>query len=115
MFEGIDSRTNVRYNNFRTNVRGGFHMKRKNIKKVILLIIAVFCLTAFAQLKKVDGSSKLTYTTVTVYPGDTLWKIASEHNMGESDIRKAIYKIRKLNNLKSAVIMPGQELVIPLN
>jgi LysM repeat protein len=90
-------------------------MKRKNIKKVLLLIIAVFCMTAFAQLKKVDGSSKVKYTSVTVYPGDTLWKIASEYNNDESDVRKVIYKIRKLNNLKSAVIIPGQELLIPLN
>jgi LysM repeat protein len=90
-------------------------MRRKSAKKVILLIIAAFCLTAFAQLKKVDGSSKISYTKVTVYPGDTLWKIASKYNTDESDIRKKIYKIRKLNDLNSAIIMPGQELIIPLN
>jgi len=47
----------------------------------------------------------------TVCPGDTLWSIANSHR-GQMDVRKYIYQIQKLNNIKST-IYPGQELLLP--
>ena len=45
---------------------------------------------------------------VTVRPGDTLWTIARKHF--EGDPRIAIEHIRKVNNLDSGIIHPGQWL-----
>ncbi|HEY8499615.1 MAG TPA: LysM peptidoglycan-binding domain-containing protein [Clostridia bacterium] len=49
---------------------------------------------------------------VTVNHGDTLWEIAGKYR-GSSEIREYIYKIRKINNLDSAVIYAGQTLKLP--
>lgn len=65
----------------------------------------------FPIISKAKGSSTQ-YTTITVQEGDTLWSIASSHNINK-DIRKTVYSIRKINKLDSAIIMPGQELIIP--
>jgi LysM repeat protein len=76
------------------------------------MIISAILISITGYAAKGDNTIK--YKKVVVYPGDTLWSIASEHNENNSDIRKIIHKIRIANNLDSAIIMPGQELVIPL-
>jgi LysM repeat protein len=60
----------------------------------------------------VKNSSK--YITVTVYKGDTIWSLAAKHKSDSIDIRKLVYEIREENNLKTANIYPGQQLVIPI-
>jgi nucleoid-associated protein YgaU len=42
---------------------------------------------------------------------DTLWSIAASHYAG--DTREAIWKIERRNHLGSALIRPGQRLVLP--
>lgn len=53
------------------------------------------------------------YETVVVRRGDTLWDIARRVNPG-TDPRKTIYEIKKLNQLDSVNLQPGQILLIPL-
>lgn len=86
--------------------------KRKMYK--IILIFMIFSAVIVTNNYKAKGNNTVKYTKVIVYPGDTLWSIATEHNDNKVDIRKLIHKIRTANNLKSAIILPGQELVIPL-
>lgn len=74
----------------------------------------MICLVSFPFFKKVSGSSKINYVKVVVYPGDTLWNIAIKHSSENTDVRKMVYYIRKANNLDTAIIQPGQELIIPL-
>lgn len=62
---------------------------------------------------KAHGKTKTIYTKVTVCTGDTLWTIASQYISKNDDIRELIYNIKKVNNLDSAIIIPGQELLIP--
>ena len=88
-------------------------MKNNKICKVILLFM-IFSAVIITTGYKAKGNNTVKYTKVVVYPGDTLWSIAAEHNENKYDIRKLIHKIRTANNLKSAIIIPGQELVIPL-
>lgn len=56
---------------------------------------------------------------VQVEKGDTLWEIAQELNQTvfqhKHDLRYLIYVIEEANGLKSAVIHPGQTLVVPLD
>ena len=47
----------------------------------------------------------------TVKPGDTLWSIAVKRYAG--DPRDAIYRIEQRNRLGTAVIVPGQTLLLP--
>jgi nucleoid-associated protein YgaU len=47
-----------------------------------------------------------------VQPGDTLWSIATSLN-GDGDVRSVIDEIQQLNGLNSAVLVPGQTLLLP--
>ena len=47
----------------------------------------------------------------TVQPGDTLWSIAERTFPG--DPREGVWELRERNDLDSAVIVPGQVLVLP--
>jgi LysM repeat protein len=89
-------------------------MKKKKLGKALLIVLIISVILIPVTGYKVKGNNTVKYTKVIVYPGDTLWSIASNHNESNSDIRKIIHKIRTANNLDTAVIMPGQELVIPL-
>lgn len=51
-------------------------------------------------------------SSVTVESGDTLWSIASSV-AGSSDVRTVIDRIRQLNGLHSADLVPGQVLQLP--
>jgi nucleoid-associated protein YgaU len=50
--------------------------------------------------------------SVVVQPGDTLWSIATSLN-GDGDVRSVIDEIQQLNGLNSAVLVPGQTLLLP--
>jgi LysM repeat protein len=47
----------------------------------------------------------------TVKPYDTLWAIASSRYGG--DPRDAVYRLEQRNGLASAVVRPGQRLILP--
>ena len=54
------------------------------------------------------------YKVVVVLNGDSLWKIASNHN-DLGDIRKKMAEIRKFNGLDSSDVFVNQVLKIPVN
>ena len=89
-------------------------MKKNKLLRLILTIMIISAILIPVTGYKAKGNNTVKYTKVIVYPGDTLWSIASNHNENNLDIRKIIHRIRIANNLDTAVIMPGQELVIPL-
>ncbi|NDE62143.1 MAG: LysM domain-containing protein, partial [Cyclobacteriaceae bacterium] len=49
-----------------------------------------------------ESSTPKTYT---VQPGDSLWNISKKHSL-------TIDQIKRLNNLNSTTIKPGQRLII---
>ncbi|MCP3996467.1 MAG: LysM peptidoglycan-binding domain-containing protein [bacterium] len=48
-----------------------------------------------------------------VLPGDSLWTIAEEI-APDADVRGLIAEIRDLNDLESSLILPGQQLLVPV-
>jgi hypothetical protein len=50
-------------------------------------------------------------TLYRVQPYDTLWTIASSHY--EGDVREAIWRIERTNDLADATIRPGEVIVLP--
>lgn len=58
---------------------------------------------------------QVSYLSVHVAPGDTVWLIAARHTAAHEDIREMIFAIRQANNLNNnAEIYPGQVLQIPV-
>jgi LysM repeat protein len=49
-----------------------------------------------------------------VRSGDSLWTIAAEIADAGDDVRGLISEIRHLNDLDSSLIIPGQELLVPV-
>lgn len=82
-------------------------------KKLVIACLVCALLLSVVIVNHVQAQSTQAdkLETVTVRQGDTLWKIAQDHR-GSTEIRKYIYNIQKLNNIKSN-IYPGQELLLP--
>ena len=81
----------------------------------ILLMVGLIFFVFFST--KVIGSSgyekEEMYIRYTVDSGDTLWDIASKYREN-TEIRRYIYKLMKVNNMASADIFEGDVLLIPV-
>lgn len=84
--------------------------KRIIFSSLILFIIFIsgFFITTYADA---NNTKIIEYQVET---GDTLWKIAKEHNQSNKDIREYIYNIQKINNLETGLVMSGQIIKIPV-
>ena len=85
---------------------------KKFLVYVILLLSIFNLVTTFTNASGRGNDFK--YKTVQVYSGDTIWSIAKENNHKNKDIRQYIYEIRKINNLNSINIKPGDTIKIPI-
>ncbi|MCQ2548114.1 MAG: LysM peptidoglycan-binding domain-containing protein [Clostridia bacterium] len=81
----------------------------------LLLVGSVFTFNTLAGLNDASGAEIITYETVTVGAGDTLWNIAAENMNNIQDVREAIYVICQTNDLSDSACYEGQELLIPSN
>lgn len=85
---------------------------------VVLLALLVLLLVAFT-LGRVATSQAATghphpptYQQTTVHTGESLWAVARRVAPGH-DPRQVIDKLRALNHLSSAIVIPGQQLLVP--
>lgn len=61
-----------------------------------------------------DKVSPVSYTTITVESGQSLWGLAQQY-APNSDARDWIAKVIDLNSLGSADLYPGEQLALPAN
>lgn len=74
--------------------------------------IAFSAIAGGSAIASGEHTDPVTFETVTVLPGDTLWSIASEAAPGV-DPRVVIDDIKRLNNLSSSAIQVGADIAIP--
>ena len=75
-------------------------------------LLILLCLAALAVGYAAHGSSGAGQRrTYVVRPGDTLWSIAARTYAG--DPRQGIWQLERTNHLTSAIITPGERLVLP--
>lgn len=60
-----------------------------------------------------DRSEPVSFDTVSVLPGDSLWSVAAEVAPASADVRDVMSDIAALNNLSNNVLVAGSELAIP--
>lgn len=60
-----------------------------------------------------DTAASVSFETVTVAPGESLWSIA-ERLAPNADPRDVLLEIVALNGLPSSQVHPGQQLALPL-
>jgi LysM repeat protein len=83
------------------------------LRLVSILLLALAMLVLAPHVVKLMARSEApAVLTYKVQPGETLWEIASVHSQGR-DVRNVISAIKRANQMESAIIQPGQELVIP--
>lgn len=91
-------------------------MKRKHISRFIWVTI-IFFTSLFFIINTVNAKgmgNNIEYRTVIVEKGDTLWNIIKDNCSNYKDIRKAVYEVKKVNDIFSANIVPGQKIKIPI-
>lgn len=84
---------------------------------ILILMICTLIGAGTTQITGFTDDSKDTssFKSIIVEENDTLWHIASEYSHNETNMRKLIYEIKKINNLNGGTIYPGQELLIPVD
>jgi predicted RNA-binding protein associated with RNAse of E/G family len=86
----------------------------KNKKRFVSLIITILAIIFIAVFSDISyGFNENTYKTLVFKSGDTLWDIAKQYK-NDGDIRKFVFDIKKLNDLKSSSLVEGSEIKIPM-
>jgi len=95
---------------WRATRTGGPHWSRRIV--LVLFVVSTVVLASLGLAVSAHGGANLTYTTVVVQPGDTLWSIASEHYPAD-DVRVHVDDIEQANGLQGPTIEVGQTLRLP--
>ena len=102
------------------NERDEKTMKHKqNVIFFKVLFVFISCIISFFIALCIFSSHTYTYNQpqyekYIVSSGDTLWSIASQYCPEKKDKRIFIKTLKKLNNLTSSTIYPGNEIKIPV-
>ncbi|MUP59019.1 peptidoglycan-binding protein LysM [Veillonellaceae bacterium M2-4] len=98
-------------------------MKRVHKKATYTIqkrMASLFCLCGFilvvgSQLGWVSPAKDMTYVTVQVHEGDTLWHYAHVIAVQQEDVRPVVDRIVTINGLQEdESLQPGQMLKIPV-
>lgn len=105
--------------------RGGGNTHRSHIRLTRRGRAAVFLgssmllasvVVATGQLANADGGATRptgpATAVVVVQPGETLWSIA-QSVAPQADPRETVQRLRDLNGLVDAVVIPGQSIIVP--
>jgi LysM repeat protein len=88
-------------------------MNKKMYLVIGIVVMIVMLSNALTYTVNAFTRTSDTYEEVIVQSNDTLWEIAAKATPDGQDIRNTVYQIRKLNKLESAMLHPGQRLLIP--
>ena len=80
---------------------------------VVMLMLAIGIFGTISGLNTSRAITKPQYVQVEVCYGDTLWDIANTYKSDDTDTRKAIFEICKINNIEVSDMSPGMVLSIP--
>ena len=85
-------------------------------KRCLLFVLVTILLTVVVALNIGASASEenLQYIAHIVEPNDTLWSIAEEYGT-DSDIRKTIYDIKRLNQLDSSDLVVGTRILVAVS
>lgn len=83
--------------------------------RVLIVISTVVVALVLLLASSVQATPELLETAdYKVRSGDNLWEIADDYTPEGRDVRNTIEAIKRLNDLDSSVIQPGQLLEIPV-
>lgn len=92
---------------------------RSKFRFVTFIVILALMIIGGINFATGLGESQATtvdeYTTYIVGYGDTLWDIADQFRDDRTDVRQAIFVISEVNDINAEDLVPGMELMIPVN
>ncbi len=102
-------------NRIRLNSRRRKTMKRRKQNRTMFIALLIFTFI-FSTFIATGATASKVASTATLYitSGDTLWDIASSCNTNGDDVRDIMDDIMKLNNMKTAQLHIGDEILIPV-
>lgn len=83
---------------------------------ITIMISFTLLVTGFNAMTGSDTSTALTkpqYTQVKVASGDTLWDLANQYKSADTDTRKAVYEICRINEIDASDMKPEMVILIP--
>lgn len=94
-------------------------MKRKKRQLRIiplLLAIAIFFSISAIALGSNNLDGNVEYHLITIEKNDTIWELVEKYYPNyNGNKQKAIYKIKKFNNLDNSSLFIGQEIKLPVD
>jgi LysM repeat protein len=93
-------------------------MRGPSKKFTLMPLIAIAGLSLVVTLpalsaNQLHAAKPVTYTTITVKSGDSLWNLADDRTARGGDVQATVDAIIAVNHLNGAAIAPGQHLNIP--
>lgn len=97
--------------------------KRYRIKSKVRFITSIIIMASLAisiaggitGLNVSRAITKPQYIQVEICYGDTLWDVANDYKSENTDTRKAIFEICKVNNIEASDLTPGMIISVPEN
>ena len=87
--------------------------KKPTLMPAVALAALGLAVTLPALAGTVHAAPPVSYATVTVRPGDSLWAIASSRTAPGGDVQATVDQIVGANHLASVNVQAGQRLRIP--
>ena len=81
---------------------------------VCVLVMSLFFGTIIGSFDA-RGAQEEHFVSVNVKANDTLWNLAKTYGPQNADIRETVYRICKVNDVSASTIVPGQQLLIPVD
>ncbi|MBN6189108.1 LysM peptidoglycan-binding domain-containing protein [Aneurinibacillus sp. BA2021] len=92
-------------------------MNKKSMLIGIIIGITILSMAnlVFASIGSTGQEARGKGIEVVVEPGDTLWKLADRYNeQAGMSINELLFYIQRENGLKSAMVQPGDHIIIPV-
>ena len=91
----------------------GTRKQKPTLMPLVALGALSLAVTLPALSSTVHAAPPVTYTTVTVRPGDSLWVLAQRSTPAAGDVQSTVDDIMAANHLSGANLIVGQQLRIP--
>ncbi len=87
------------------------------MRKFVFVVLTFVCVLLAGKFSFADAqpeAKEVYYQTIVIYPGDTLWEIASQYKGEEKTTAEYVEEIMSFNKMKNDRICSGQKLILPL-
>ena len=99
-------------------MEGRFIKKKLKGRRVVVIVICIFVLSfsifQSTMVVKASEDKHISYRSIEIKVGDTLWKIAEENCPCNIDIEEYLEEIKETNDITMDYIVQGNYLLIPV-